>query len=135
MGKRIRENKKGEAFGWYQAGSLAGIGFGGGAGLWLATHYSLAIAGIILCVVSILFAMVMFFIKDIPYLKEKTMAQEIKVMSKDILNLIKLPVALFVMILTVMPIGTGAWPTYGPPLPKIGKQIQTPSIKINSCKC
>lgn len=108
MAKRIRENKKGEASGWYQAGGLAGTGFGGGIGLWLATHYNLTISGIVLCVVSILFALVMLLIKDIPHLKEKTMAQEIKVMGKDILSMIKLPVALFVMILIIMPIGTGA---------------------------
>ncbi len=108
MAKRIRKNKKGEASGWYQAGNLAGTGFGGGAGLWLATHYSLAIAGVVLCIVSILFALVMFLIKDIPHLKEKTIAQEIKIMGKDILALVKLPAALFVMILIIMPIGTGA---------------------------
>ena len=108
MAKRVTENKKGEASGWYQAGSLAGTGFGGGAGLWLATHYNIAIAGIVLCVVSIFFALVMLLIKDIPHLKEKTIAQEIKVMGKDIFSMIKLPVALFVMILIIMPIGTGA---------------------------
>lgn len=108
MAKRVTENKKGEASGWYQAGSLAGTGFGGGAGLWLATHYNIAIAGIVLCVVSIFFALVMLLIKDIPHLKEKTIAQEIKVMGKDIFSMIKLPVALFVMILIIMPIATGA---------------------------
>lgn len=108
MAKRIRENKKGEASGWYQAGSLAATGLGGGVGLWLATHYNLTLAGIILCITSLLFAMVMLLIKDIPHLKEKTIVQEIKLMGKDILSMIKLPVALFVMILIIMPIGTGA---------------------------
>lgn len=108
MAKRIRENKKGAASGWYQAGNLAGTGIGGGVGLWLATHYNLILAGIVLCVVSIFFAMVMLLIKDIPYRKEKTIVYEIKGMSKDILAMIKLPVALFVMTLIIMPIGTGA---------------------------
>lgn len=108
MGKRIRDVKKGEASGWYQAGNLAATGLGGGAGLWLATHYNLPLTGIVLCLASLLFAMVMLLIKDIQHLKEKSMLQEIKVMGKDILSMIKLPVALFVMILIVMPIGTGA---------------------------
>jgi len=108
MAKRITENKKGEASGWYQAGSLAGTGFGGGIGLWIATHYNLTISGVALSVVSILFALVMLLIKDIPHLKEKTIAQEIKTMGKDIFSMIKLPVVLFVIILLIMPIGTGA---------------------------
>jgi len=94
MAKRIRENKKGAASGWYQAGSLAGTGIGGGAGLWLATHYNLILAGIALCAASIFFAMVMLLTQDIPYRKEKTIAHEVKGMSRDILAMIKLPVAL-----------------------------------------
>ena len=78
MAKQMQENKKGAASGWYQAGSLGGVGIGGGAGLWLATHYNLILAAIILCGMSILFAMTMLLIKDIPYLKEKTILQEIK---------------------------------------------------------
>ncbi len=58
IAKSIRENKKGEASGWYQAGSLAGVGLGGGAGLWLATHFNIIISGTVMCVVSILFALV-----------------------------------------------------------------------------
>ncbi len=108
IAKRIQENKKGEASGWYQGGSLAGTGIGGGAGLWLATHYSVAVAGGVLCIISILFSLVMLLIIDIPYLKEKTVAQELKGMGRDVLTMIKLPVALFAMVLVIMPIGTGA---------------------------
>ncbi|MBB2148034.1 MFS transporter [Pedobacter sp. LMG 31462] len=108
MAKRIKENRKGRASGWYQAGSLASTGLGGGAGLWLATHYNLKLASIVLGIASLLFAMVILLIKDIPHVKEQTLAQEIKGMGKDMLSMIKLPVALFVMILIVMPIGTGA---------------------------
>lgn len=108
IAKRIRENKKGAASGWYQAGSLAGTGLGGGIGLWLATHYNLTFSGIVLCIVSVLSALVILLIKDISHLKEKTIVKEIRVISKDILTMIKLPAALYVMILILMPIGTGA---------------------------
>lgn len=108
MAKSIKANKKGAASGWYQAGGLAGVGLGGGAGLWLATHYSLSFTSVLLCVISILFALTILVFKDIHHLKEKTIAQELKIMGKDILGLIKLPVALFVMILIMVPIGTGA---------------------------
>ena len=108
IAKSIKENKKGEASGWYQAGSLAGMGFGGGAGLWLATHYSLITAGLSLCIASILFALVILLIKDIPHHKEKTILKEIKNMGKDIFSMIKFPAALFVIILISMPISSGA---------------------------
>ena len=108
MARRIKENQKGQASGWFQGGSLAGIGFGGGVGLWLATNFNLTISIVLLCVVSVPFALVMLRIKDIPHLKEKTIFQEIKRMGKDIFSLIKLPVALFVIILIITPIGSGA---------------------------
>ncbi len=108
MAKRIEETKKGKASGWYQAGSLAGNGLGGGVGLWLATHYSVGISGVVLCVASILFALVILLIKDIAHAKEKTLIHEIKGMGKDVFTMIKVPVILFVAILFMMPIGTGA---------------------------
>ena len=108
IAKSIKENKKGEASGWYQAGSLVGIGFGGGFGLWLATHFSIITSGTVLCIVSLLFALTILLFKDIQHVKETTMLNEIKVLGKEIFGLIKIPVALFVMILIIMPIGTGA---------------------------
>ena len=108
MAKTIEEKNKGKASGWYQAGSLAGTGFGGGLGLWLATHYNVGVSGIVLCAASIVFGMVILLIKDIPHNKEKTILHEIKEMSTGILEMIKIPIALFVIILIIMPIGTGA---------------------------
>ncbi|MCW3092502.1 MAG: hypothetical protein JWP81_3571 [Ferruginibacter sp.] len=108
MAKCIEENKKGKASGWYQAGSLVGVGLGGGAGLWLATHYTVVIAGIVLCAASVVFALVILLIKDVPHEKEKTLFHEIAGMGKDVFAMIKVPVALFVIILIMMPIGTGA---------------------------
>ena len=108
MAMRIKDNRKGEASGWFQAGILGGVGIGGGAGLWLATHYNIALAGIALSIASLLFASVIFLIKDISHTKEKTIVQELKLMGKEIFALIKLPVALFVIILIMTPIGSGA---------------------------
>lgn len=108
MAKLVKDSEKGAASGWYQAGSLAGTGIGGGAGLWLATHYNLSLAGILLCVLSVLFSLVMLLIKDVPFRKEKTILHEIKGMGKSILSMVKLPAALFAMVLVVTPIGTGA---------------------------
>lgn len=108
MALSIKDKSKGEASGWFQAGSLGGIGIGGGAGLWLAIHYNIIISGIVLCMACILFALVILLIKDIPHNKEKTIKQELKLMGKEIFALVKLPVALFVIILLTTPIGSGA---------------------------
>jgi PAT family beta-lactamase induction signal transducer AmpG len=108
MAKRIENNKKGKAGGWFQAGNLGGVGLGGGAGLWLATHYSVAIAGVVLCTVSLLFALVILLIKDVQHEKDKKITTEIVEMGKDIIAMVRIPVVLFIIIMICLPIGTGA---------------------------
>ncbi len=108
MAKRIEERHKGKASGWYQAGSLAGVGLGGGAGLWLTEHYSQVIAGVVICAVSLLASMVIILLKDVHYEKGKTILHEIAGMAKDLVSMCKVPVALFAMILIILPIGSGA---------------------------
>jgi MFS transporter, PAT family, beta-lactamase induction signal transducer AmpG len=49
MATTVPENLKGQAAGWYQLGSKVGRGLGGGAGLWLALHFTTpAAAGFVL---------------------------------------------------------------------------------------
>ncbi len=108
MANRIEKNKKGKASGWYQAGSLTGNGLGGGAGLWLATNYSLHLAGFILCVMCFLFALFILPINDIQHHKQNSLVHEIKNLGKEILAMLKIPVTLFVIILVMTPIGSGA---------------------------
>jgi PAT family beta-lactamase induction signal transducer AmpG len=108
MAKRIAKNHKGSASGWYQAGSLVGVGIGGGAGLWLATHYSVLIAGIVLCIASVLFALVVLLIKDTAHEKENTIVNELAAMGKDIFAMLKVPITLLVISLIFLPIGTDA---------------------------
>lgn len=108
MAKCIKEDQKGNASGWFQAGSLVGVGAGGGAGLWLSTHYSVPVAGIVLSVASVLFALVILLIKDVPREKGKTISAEMADMGKDIIAMLKVPVALLVIVLIISPIGSGA---------------------------
>jgi PAT family beta-lactamase induction signal transducer AmpG len=108
MAHRIEGTKIGKACGWYEAGNFAGTGLGGGAGLWLATHYSVILSGIVLCTASFVFALITLLIEDIPHNKEKTILYELKEIGKDIFAMLKVPVGLFVSILLLMPIGTNA---------------------------
>ena len=98
----------GEPGGVGGAGVPAGAGAGGGAGLWLATHYSVLVAGIVLSAASIVFALVIVLIKDVPHQKGKTILKELAEMGKDIFAMLKVPVALLVILLILLPIGTGA---------------------------
>ena len=107
MANRIPEEKKGQASGWYQAGNLGGVGLGGGAGLWLANHFSVTIAGLVLCVMSLLSALFIFFIEDVVREKQETVSAAIGNLGKSILAMVRVPVILFVIILICMPIGTG----------------------------
>lgn len=108
MAHAIEEKHKGLASGWYQAGSLAGTGLGGGAGLWLAAHYNVNFSVIVLCMVSILFALFILLTKDIPQGGGRKLIPQLKEMGKDLLSMLRTPVSLYILILLVMPIGSGA---------------------------
>lgn len=108
MAKTVEESKKGKASGWYQAGSLAGTGIGGGAGLWIANHFNAPVSGIALSIACLAFALIVLSLRDIEHQKEKTLKQELSGLGKDLLSMIKVPVTLFAIILILVPIGTGA---------------------------
>jgi MFS transporter, PAT family, beta-lactamase induction signal transducer AmpG len=108
MAHRIEDKKKGQAAGWFQAGNLGGVGVGGGAGLWLATHYNLAVAGAVLGFFLLLFALVVVKIQDVRPDKGKTIKAELAYLGKDILSMIRIPIVLFAIILICLPIGTGS---------------------------
>jgi PAT family beta-lactamase induction signal transducer AmpG len=108
MAKRVENDKKGRAGGWFQAGNLGGVGLGGGAGLWLATHYNVTIAGVVLCAASLLFALIILIVEDVPHTKEKKIITEMLEMGEDIIAMVKVPTVLFIIIMICLPIGTGA---------------------------
>jgi MFS transporter, PAT family, beta-lactamase induction signal transducer AmpG len=108
MANRIEDKKKGRACGWYQAGNLGGVGLGGGAGLWLATHFDVKMAGIVLAIFSILFALVVVQIADVQRNKNKTLKTEIANLGKDLVSMVRIPILLFALIMLCLPIGTGS---------------------------
>ena len=81
---------------------------GGGAGLWLASHFSVLIAGLALCTISVISAFSILMFRDIQRDKEKRFANSLSELGKGIMSMIKIPVVLFVMLMLCMPIGTGA---------------------------
>lgn len=108
MAHRIADGKKGSAGGWFQAGNLAGTGVGGGAGLWLCTHYGILTAGIVLSTASLILGFSVLLIKDVPCNQQERISQRIRHMGRDLLEMIKIPIVLFVIMMICMPIGPGA---------------------------
>lgn len=108
MAYSIKETKQGAASGWYQAGSLAGAGLGGGMGLGLAGRAGIGVAGITMSVLSLLFAFVILFVRDTGPGKHGSLKLQLQAMAKDLATLVRVPVSLFVLVLLVMPMGSGA---------------------------
>ena len=101
----IEESKKGIASGFFQGGILAGIGLGGGLGLWLLTHYNSLLTGAVLCSSSLLFGLVVAFIKDFNPAKESKFLVVLSEIGIDLIKMVKVPVVLFVLIIMLLPIG------------------------------
>jgi MFS family permease len=108
MAHRILEQQKGRASGWFQAGNLGGIGLGGGAGLWLSAHTSIAIAGLVLCICMLACAFTVLILEDVPSDKLKSIKTQVSTMVKDIASMLRIPILLYVVIMLLIPIGTGA---------------------------
>lgn len=108
MANRIEKNRQGRAGGWFQAGNLGGVGLGGGVGLWMAAHFSVLTAGLILCIISIVSSFSILLINDIRRDTERRISDALTDLGKGILSMLKIPVVLFVILMLCMPIGTGA---------------------------
>lgn len=108
MAHTVAEDQKGRAAGWYQAGNLGGTGLGGGAGVWLASHYSLPAAGAILAGIMLLGGLALRFVPDVRPILGETIGHRLRLMGKDMLELGRTPLGLLTIILVTSPIGSGA---------------------------
>lgn len=108
MAKTIPEEKKGRAGGWYQAGNLGGEGLGGGAGIWLYTHYSYQAALIILSLTILACSFALWFVPQVYAEKGMLVKERFRAITLDIRNLLRSPVAIFTSIVIILPIGIGA---------------------------
>ena len=107
MAKTISENKKGRAAGWYQAGNIGGMGLGGGAGIWLSTHFSYQIAGITLSVAMLACAATLYLVPKVYSETDKSISERFKLMVIDLRDLFRSPVAVYSTVLIMTPIGIG----------------------------
>jgi PAT family beta-lactamase induction signal transducer AmpG len=108
MAHTVADQAKGRAAGWYQAGNLGGTGIGGGAGVWLANHYSKEIAGGFLSLAMLVAALALFFVSDVRLVTTETIRQRLRLLGRDILSMLRSPILLFTIVLVMSPIGAGA---------------------------
>lgn len=108
MGKTVAADKKGRAGGMYQAGNLGGMGLGGGAGIWLSTHYSTIAAGLALSAVMMACVLVMFYAVPVSSEKGIGIKEKIKMLNIGIKDMVSTRISIFSVILIISPIGSGA---------------------------
>lgn len=104
----VPDDKKGMAGGWYQAGNLGGSGIGGGAGVWLASHYSVPVAGLALAAMMAGCALALLFVPDLRVAKEGGLGRRFAAIGADFRDLLRSPLAVLAMVLVSSPVGSGA---------------------------
>jgi MFS family permease len=108
MAKTVSEEMKGRAGGWYQAGNLGGEGLGGGAGIWLYTHFSYHTALIVLSLIIALCSFALWFVPQVYAEKGILIKEKLRMIALDVKSLLSSPVAIFAMAVFLLPIGIGA---------------------------
>ncbi|TMQ50195.1 MAG: MFS transporter [Candidatus Eisenbacteria bacterium] len=108
MAHTVPDAQKGRAGGWFQAGNLGGIGLGGGAGVWLATHRSTPIAGAALAAMMAACALSLLFVPDLGRPLEGSVGERLREIGSDFRDLLRSPMAVLAIVLVSSPVGSGA---------------------------
>ncbi len=106
MAKTVKEDQKGRAAGWYQAGNLGGMGIGGGAGLWIASNYSFGMSVFVLSC-SMLVCVFGLYLLPRVIAEKVSLKKRFTVITVDLKRLFKSKIALFSIALFITPIGIG----------------------------
>jgi MFS transporter, PAT family, beta-lactamase induction signal transducer AmpG len=108
MAKTVAVEKKGRAGGWYQAGNLGGTGIGGGAGIWLSSHYSYQTAGVVLSITMLACASALYFVPHVYAETGNNLKNRFKILALEVKDLFRSPITLFTTAMIIVPIGIGA---------------------------
>src|ERR1700730_9162603 len=99
MAHTVAEAAKGRAAGWYQAGNLGGTGIGGGAGVWLASHFSQQAAGAVLAVAMLASAAAIYFASDVRIVSTEGVRDRMRLLWQDIYSMLRAAIPLFTIVL------------------------------------
>ncbi len=105
----VPEELKGKAAGCYQVGNMAGIGVGGGGGLWLASRSSTPVtAGLVLALLSLTCLVGVYAAEEPPRLVRGGVLQKVTGIGRELWDIVREPRGTLVVALVVTPIGLGA---------------------------
>jgi PAT family beta-lactamase induction signal transducer AmpG len=101
---------KGRAGGYYNAGSVGGIGIGGGLGLFLAHHLSNPrMVGFLVALLCLACCLCLPLVKEpVSNIKVKQLSKTLNNLFKDIWDTIKVRAGILGLLLCLLPLGTGA---------------------------
>ncbi|HKE14186.1 MAG TPA: MFS transporter [Kofleriaceae bacterium] len=108
MAHTVADEAKGRAGGWYQAGNLGGVGLGGGAGVWLASHVSREAAAFGLAAAMLVSAAALLRVPEVRPDPGQRIGRRIREMGVDILSMLRSPLPLLSIVLITSPISAGA---------------------------
>jgi MFS transporter, PAT family, beta-lactamase induction signal transducer AmpG len=108
MAHTVREEEKGRAAGWTSAGTMGGTGVGGGAGVWLASHWSVHAAGLCLTLVMLACGAGLWFVPGWRNDSAERLGGRVRAIGRDLLRTLRSPMSLFSAVLIASPIGVGA---------------------------
>ena len=108
MAKSIEEGKKGRAAGYAQAGNMGGVGFGGGAGIWLASHLSFEASCTIVSVIMLLCTCALYFVPRLQSDKTQSLLRGFQSTALGVKDLLRSRVGIFTALMVMTPIGAGA---------------------------
>jgi PAT family beta-lactamase induction signal transducer AmpG len=106
----LDDHLKGMASGWSQAGNFAGAGLGGGLALWLAVNvHPTWVSGAVLGGVVIACCLALFLVREPPRLHRRpNLVLTFAEVGRDVWSMIRSRAGILVIILMLLPIGTGA---------------------------
>lgn len=110
MAYDTKEDEKGRAGGWSQAGNLGGAGLGGGLGLWLVVHTGIAwSAGVVMAGLSLACILMALALADPPpTARARSYLTTLKETGRDVLGLAMRRMGLLAIFICLLPMGTGA---------------------------
>ena len=108
MAHTVADQEKGRAGGWYQAGNLGGTGLGGGAGVWLADHFSIQVAGGALSTAMLMCLAALYFVPPVRGAEGERLGQKMREIGRDFRDMLRTPAVVLTLVLITSPIGIGA---------------------------
>jgi PAT family beta-lactamase induction signal transducer AmpG len=110
MAYGTREEQRGRAGGWFQAGNLGGGGIGGGAGLWLAERLPAPwMSSAIVALVCLLCAFALLWLQEEPAAGPRAGAlASVAFVLKDLWRVVRARSGALALLLCFLPIGAGA---------------------------